>query len=244
MYCPSVTPPAIMEDIILPSLIHHAPNEGSQSPTKTNEAAKRRRLSSFSPSCNSSISWGRRHHHATWLHALGSASIMVFCPLLTIFFWIALSLFHGSLTSTWHAMWAVGPVSFLWNHAPRKDVRVHVWYGVWLLFQAGLYQFLPGKLSFGQLTPAGNLLTYRTNGLFAWVLTHLLFASWTVHGCVDAAIFAKNWEGLLVSVNVYGFLLSGFAYIKAYVSPTLEGDRKFSGKIGPLLFENQALIRF
>lgn len=59
-----------------------------------------------------------------------------------------------------------------------------------------------------------------------------------MHGCVDAAIFAKNWEGLLVSVNFYGFLLSGFAYIKAYVSPTHEGDCKFSGKIGLLLFEN------
>jgi len=82
-----------MEDIILPSLTHHAPNEGSQSPTEANETAKRRRLSSFSHTCDSSISWGRRHHHATWLHTLGCASIMVFCPLLIIFYWIALSLF-------------------------------------------------------------------------------------------------------------------------------------------------------
>lgn len=224
-----------MEDIILPSLRHYNPNEGPVSPTKTNKTIKQHRLPTFLPTSDSNISWGRRHQHVTWMHALGCASIMIFCPLLVFFYWISLSLFHGSLTSTWYAMWAVGPAAFLWNHAPSNDVRVYVCYGVWLLFQAGLYQFLPGKLSFGQITPAGNLLSYCTNGLFAWLVTHLLFASWIVQGCVDAAIFAKNWEGLLASANIYGFLISGFAYIKAYVSPTHEGDRKFSGKIVRLM---------
>jgi len=115
-----------------------------------------------------------------------------------------------------------------------------MYYGAWLLFQAALYQFLPCKLSTGQLTPAGHLLKYRTNGLLAWALTHALFIAWLVHGCVDPAIIAKNWEPLLISVNAYGFILSGVAYTKAHLSPTHDGDRKFSGWCCPNPFLSKA----
>lgn len=214
-----------MDAIILPSSAHHAPTEIPLSQDKVSGSA-RPRHASFS---DSSISWGRRHHHGSWLHALGCASIMILSPLLVIFYWVALSSFHGSLTSTWQAMWAAGPVSFFWNQAPKEDYRVHLCYIGWLLYQAGLYQFLPGKLSVGQLTRAGHLLKYRTNGLFAWFLSHLLFGAWVLHGCVDPAIIARHWEPLLITANIYGFVVTGFTYLKAHISPTHEGDRKFSG---------------
>lgn len=94
----------------------------------------------------------------------------------------------------------------------------------------------------GQLTPAGNLLEYRTNGLLAWLATHAAFAVCVLRGHVDPAIIAKNWEALLVAVNVYGFLLSGIAYAKAYLSPTFEGDCKFSGKLGRASFVYEECI--
>ena len=128
-------------------------------------------------------------------------------------------------------MLEIGPPRFFWKHAPRPDFKVSLLYVGWLAFQTTLYQTLPSKERTGQLTPDGNLLQYRTNGLTAWVLTHFLFAAWVLHGCVDPAIIAKNWEPLLISVNVYGFLLSGVAYVKALVSPSHDGDRKFSGEL-------------
>jgi hypothetical protein len=220
---------ANMDPIILQSPNHHGPIDTAQLGENSNGSA-RPRLASISSTLDSSISWGRRHHHGSWAHSLGCASIMTLCPALVIFYWIALSSFEGSLTATWHSMWKSGLLSFFWTHAPKSDYRVHCGYAGWLCFQAGLYQFLPAKLNVGQLTPAGHLLKYRTNGFFAWFLTHLLFAAWCLHGCVDPAIIAKHWESLLVSANVYGFLLTGFAYVKARVSPTHVGDRKFSGK--------------
>jgi 7-dehydrocholesterol reductase len=219
-----------MDPLILPSPTRHAPTEIPQSLHKLNESAPPR-LASFSSTRDSSISWGRRQHHGTWLHALGCASIMTFCPLLVIFYWIALSSFHGSLVAAWKAMWTVGPIRFVWSHAPQSDYRVHVAYAGYLLFQAGLYQFLPGKLSVGQITPAGHLLKYRTNGLFAWALTHLLFGAWILHGYVDPAIIARHYEPLLVTSNCYGFALPMLVYVKAHVFPTHARDRKFSGEL-------------
>ena len=221
----------VMEDIMLPPPSLHGTIDRHQSPEKLNVSTNQRpRLASFSASRDSSISWGRRHHHGSWLQALGCLSIMVLCPCLVIFYGITLSSFDGSLTIAYSFMWQAGPTNFYRQYAPRTDIKVNIAYGAWLLFQIALYQFLPSKLSTGQLTPAGNLLRYRTNGLLAWVITHMLYLGASFCGILDPAMLAKNWQALIVSFNVFGFLLSGLAYVKAYLSPTHEGDRKFSGE--------------
>jgi 7-dehydrocholesterol reductase len=225
-----------MEPIVLTSSTHCDTNKINQLQDKANESI-RQPLYSLS---STHIPWGRRHNHGSSLHNLGCACIMIFCPLLVLFYWISLSLFHGSLTAAWHAMWTMGPMRFYWLHTPRGEFNVHLCYIGWLLFQAGLYQLLPGRSSVGQLTPAGNLLKYRTNGLLAWVLTHIGFVACVITGNVDPAIIARNWAPLLVSANMYGFLLSGFAYIKAHVSASHVGDRKFSGKATSHYYLTQA----
>jgi 7-dehydrocholesterol reductase len=155
---------------------------------------------------------------------------MLCCPTLVISLWISLSAFGGSLTAAYDAMLEVGLFQFFSQYGPRPNFQASVGYGAWLLFQVTLYQFLPSKLSTGQLTPAGNLLKYRTNGLLAWFVTHVMFGVSAYFGLLNPAILANNWQGLLVSANVFGFLLSGLAYAKAVLSPTHAGDRKFSGK--------------
>jgi len=55
-------------------------------------------------------------------------------------------------------------------------------------------------------------------------LTHFLYM------CREPSIIAKNFGGLLVGANVYGYLLTLFAYAKAHIAPSHPGDRKFSGK--------------
>jgi 7-dehydrocholesterol reductase len=154
---------------------------------------------------------------------------MVLSPSLVVFYWISLSSFHGSINMAWQLMLEMGPINFFRTYAPRPSVEASIGYGAWLLFQAALYLFLPSVISTGQLTPAGNLLKYRTNGLLAWFVTHGLFFGLSMSGHLDPAILAKNWEGLLVAANIWGFLLASIAYIKAHVSPSHELDRKFSG---------------
>ena len=216
-----------METIILPSPSLYGAVDGPLISEKASGA--RPRLVSFNQTRDQSISWGRRHHHGSWLHALGCLSIMLCCPILVIYLWVSLQSFGGSLTGAWDSMVSNGPVAFFHRYGPRPDGKSSLGYIAWLLFQAALYQFLPSKLSTGQLTPAGNLLKYRTNGLLAWAVTHILFGIFAFAGYIDPAILARNWEGLLVSANVFGFLLSGIAYAKACLAHTHEGDRTFRG---------------
>ncbi|KAG0646757.1 7-dehydrocholesterol reductase [Hyphodiscus hymeniophilus] len=218
-----------MDPIILPSPNRHAPTEIPQSTEKNGLPIPQ--LASFFATHDSTVSWGRRGHHGSWKHALGCASIMILCPLLVVFYWVALASFQGSLLAAWQAMLTLGPISFFWSHAPRADYKVHLVYGSYMLCQAGLYHFLPGTWSIGQLTPAGHLLEYRTNGFFAWAFTHLLFGASVLQGCIDPAIIARNWEPLLATANICGLAVSLFVFIKAHLFPTHEGDRKFSGSM-------------
>ncbi|SZF00567.1 unnamed protein product [Blumeria hordei] len=179
----------------------------------------------------SEVTWGRRTHHGSWKHSLGCASIMVCCPILSVLFWVALTSFDCSLTATLMSIYELGLPSFLIRYFPRPNKAVSIYYGAWLLFQALLYQFLPSKLNSGQLTPAGHLLKYRTNGLLAWVVSHAIFVVAAITGYLDAAIIAKSWEGLLFITNIAGFLLTIEAYLKALYAPTHPNDRKFSSSI-------------
>ncbi|KAF7506397.1 hypothetical protein GJ744_011751 [Endocarpon pusillum] len=176
------------------------------------------------------ISWGR-WAGGSWLSATGCAGISIFGPLLVFLLWIALEDFNGSLFASLSAFWAKGLIPFAVRFAPQPSVKACIGYVAWLFFQATLYAVLPGKNSSGQLTPAGNLLKYNTNGLFAWVVTHLLAVMAAISGILDPAMLAKHWEGLLVAANIYGLLLSAFSYLKAYIAPTHPEDRKFSGSV-------------
>jgi 7-dehydrocholesterol reductase len=146
-----------------------------------------------------------------------------------MFTWVALEEFGGSLFEALSQLLLIGPFEFAVQYAPLVSVKALAGYTAWLLFQAALYTFLPSELSTGQLTPAGYILQYYTNGLLAWVVAHIVFVVAVLYGLLNPAIIATNWAGLLVAANVYGFLLSTFAYYKAHRFPTHAEDRKFSG---------------
>lgn len=174
------------------------------------------------------VNWGRAHR-PTWSASLSCLGIMIFAPLLVIVSGITLSQYQGSLFNSITAMYAEGPWQFVARCIPMPSLHVFGAYLAWFLAQAALYNYLPAQLSTGQLTPAGYLLQYYTNGLSAWILTHVVLFYGVLLRIIDPAWIAKNWPGLLVAANCYGFLLSAFAYIKAYISPTHAKDRKFSG---------------
>lgn len=175
-----------------------------------------------------SLSWGR-WGGGSWLSAAGCALIITLCPLLVIFLWIALEHFQGSLAAALSACWSEGAISLTLRLAPRVNIHTCAGYVIWLSLQATLFTFLPGQISLGQLTPAGSLLKYKTNGLSAWWVTHILAIGAVATGFLNSAILAVHWESILVAANMYGILLPIFCYLKAYLAPTYPKDRKFSG---------------
>ncbi|KAF8541847.1 ergosterol biosynthesis ERG4/ERG24 [Trichophaea hybrida] len=182
------------------------------------------------PKAHVNPSWGR-FNVGTWSVTLGCGAIVAFCPILVIIYVIALFHFSGSLISTLSAIVSHGPLEFTLLYAPRFSAPALAGYAAWVLFQVFLYAFLPGQIGYGQRTPAGHLLPYRVNGLAAWATTHILYGGAVYMGVLDPAIIAKNWQGLVVAFNVYGYLLAAVAYVKAHVAPTHQDDLKFSGSI-------------
>lgn len=157
---------------------------------------------------------------------------MLLCPILVILFSVALTDFNGSITTTLLTCATINPIDFIKLYFPRPTTEAMLGYAAWVLFQAGLYVWLPGMTGYGQRTPAGHLLPYRVNGIQAWVLTHALAAAAVAFGYLDGATIAKNWDGLMIAMNVYGYFLSGISYVKAIADPTHPDDRKFSGTCG------------
>lgn len=154
-----------------------------------------------------------------------------------MFLWITLEHFDGSLSTALLGLWAEGPASFAIRFAPRMSFKACIGYLIWLVFQANLYTFLPGRNNSGRLTPAGNLLKYTTNGLIALGVTHLLIVMAAIAGILNPAILAHQWEGLFIAANIYGSLLSILSYVKAHIAPTYPEDRKFSGQDIPKFIE-------
>lgn len=88
---------------------------------------------------------------------------------------------------------------------------------------------LPGKIGYGQRTPAGHILPYVVNGLLAWTVTHVAyFVGSEVFHLYPSSLIHDHWGGLLVAANIYGYLLTLFSFVKAHLFPSHADDRKFS----------------
>lgn len=185
-----------------------------------------RHPSAVAPSPSANLSWRRKRK--SWLSGAACIFMITVPPSLVILTWIALEHFNGSLFTALYALQEFGLSTFLRQFAPAADLRTSLAYFAWVLFQAFLYTVLPGR-STGQLTAAGNLLEYHTNGFLAWQITVAVFALAVFTGILDPAFTAKNWEGLVVTYNIYGYFLSVVAYVKAHYAPSYAEDRNFSG---------------
>jgi 7-dehydrocholesterol reductase len=174
--------------------------------------------------------WGR-FNVGTWPCVIGCGGIVAICPVLVIIYIIALVHFEASLWNCLEAIVYTGPLEFAARYSPRFSLPVLAGYAAWVLFQVALYAFLPAQTGYGQRTPAGHLLPYRVNGLLAWVVTHVAYAVVVYIGIMDPAIIAKNWQPLVVTFNISGYLLAAVVYLKAHLAPTHADDLKFSGSI-------------
>ncbi|CAG9989036.1 unnamed protein product [Clonostachys byssicola] len=173
--------------------------------------------------------WGRTGGGRSWFGALIASTPVVLAPLASISTFITLAAFEGSYASFGAAVAKEGFWAICWKYGPQLTLKGAFAVVCWVSFQALLFVYLPGRLQTGQYTPAGHLLTYRINGLYAWVLTHVLYFVLCWNDLLDPGFIPRNWSSLIAALNVAGLLISALVFVKAYVSPTHADDRKFSG---------------
>jgi len=174
--------------------------------------------------------WGRAKDRGSLGYSVLSASLVCVTPLLGIIFSIIIIDYQGSIAGFVYAAFSGNLSSTLPDYYFRFSWDALAGYAFWVLLQALLFWGLPGKKSLGQPTAGGNILSYRTNGLSAWFVTHATLGLLCFLGAVDPGFVPKNWINLWHVANVFGFLVSGFAYIKGHLFPSHTQDRKFTGK--------------
>jgi 7-dehydrocholesterol reductase len=175
--------------------------------------------------------WGRTGAGRSWLGSLGASSLVFLAPVGTIVVYIVLTVFKGSFASFVASVAEEGFDVILAKYSPRPTFEATFAIVAWVGLQAFLFEYLPGKIGNGQYTPAGHVLTYRLNGLSAWVVTHAVWGALCWVGLLDPAFIARNWSGLIATMNLAGVLVAGLAFAKAYIHPTHPRDRKFSGTL-------------
>ncbi|KAF5664739.1 C-14 sterol reductase [Fusarium heterosporum] len=188
-------------------------------------------ISTGAPIVDGAGIWGRNGPGRSRLRSLVAASPLFLAPLASISIFITLAQYDGSLSDFTKAVKTHGFWTICAQSGPRITTKGIAAVLCWLGLQAILYCFLPGEKHHGQHTPAGYLLSYKTNGLSAWVVTHLLYATLSWLDILDPAFIPRNWSSLIGTMNLAGFVISALAFAKAYIAPTHPEDRKFSGSV-------------
>jgi 7-dehydrocholesterol reductase len=183
------------------------------------------------PEENIEKSWGRAHSIG-WLTVLACFLLLALCPIFVIYVWSSCTNFNCEILTPAQTILQNLSLGTLKAFAPAPTIKGFGIFFGWLGFQALLYVVLPGKIGYGQRTPAGHLLPYVVNGLLAWFVTHALFIGVSLQtGWYKLSIIHDYWGPLLVAANVYGYGLAIFSYVKAHYFPSHPNDRKFSGSI-------------
>lgn len=184
--------------------------------------------------------WGRASE-VSLSSFLSCLVLLTTSPLLVFYFYLSAFHFDCSLIAPIEAIYANKiSLSSLFLLVPLPSFQAIALFGLWLLLQVVLaiipdylHRIIPsyqGGERFGSVTPAGFSHKYNINGLQAWVVSHVLFIVCAFGlGWFSPTIIFDNWGSLLSVVNVFGFLLAIFVYVKAYFFPTFAQDRKFSG---------------
>lgn len=75
----------------------------------------------------------------------------------------------------------------------------------------------------------GNVFIYKCNGISVWVVMYFLFFILVKKGFIDVIVISDNWGVLMVIINVFGFSLVFFFYVKVYYFFSYWEDWCFSG---------------
>lgn len=173
------------------------------------------------------VEWGRRKraNSSTGLKAIG---LMLSAPLFTVLVAINMENHHGDI----RRLVDYETLTTFWCDIRRENLlQLHQIFAGYLVFQAILYNFLPGPSNTGQYTPGGHLLRYKTNGLSAFCVTYACF--WLGHksGLYHASFIAANFTSFVVVLNTWGLAFTIVVYLKGRLFPTSLEDRVFTGNL-------------
>jgi 7-dehydrocholesterol reductase len=150
-------------------------------------------------------------------HVLIPLLLMTTLPTLTILLWIIVRHFDGSVLA-FPAAASVERVIQLWPWPSTTAVLI---VAAWVALQTFLLVALPGRRHVGPVTPAGDRVSYRLNGIAAFLTTLVCFylAAWQLRWFPPTIVYDRFGEILMTSTLV-AVLCSVLLYVKGSRAPS------------------------
>lgn len=136
----------------------------------------------------------------------GNLLIMVGLPLVTAWLYFSVR-FNGGALLPRSDVDLGGFISSL-----RPTGQAAAFYLLWLVFQAGLQAFVPGRIGRGMPGPGGGALEYRLNGMTSLWLTFAAAAALELSGAFSLRFLYDQFGALLSVMTIFAFLFSLFLY--------------------------------
>ena len=150
--------------------------------------------------------------------------LLLVCPPLVPAMWAIVTHLDGSVA---RACTRDGFAIVLAN-IPRPTLSAVTVLSVYFVATLLLLNFMPGKVGYGPLTPAGNRPQYRLNGVTCYVAAHGLFWLGVWAGLYPAAVAFNHFGPILSTLCIGALLFCGFLYLKGRYFPT-NTDTTFTG---------------
>ncbi|KAM4713739.1 delta(14)-sterol reductase LBR isoform 2-T4 [Anableps anableps] len=155
---------------------------------------------------------------------IGAAFLMLFLPGWVLFLVLQVNQKDPSLAN----VPALPPFETFWDPQALGFVVL------WILFQALLYIVPVGKLSEGVLLRSGKQLKYRTNGLFAIVVSAAVVAAAVYQGA-DLTYIHSHFLQLTTASFLISLLLSIYLYVRSCW--TVPDERALGGNSGNVIYD-------
>lgn len=154
--------------------------------------------------------------NGTWLttHLVPFLLLVLTAPF-AVLLWVIIVHYDGSVLAV-----ISGPRDQLLAKLPLPSVSAAAMLLGWLGFQLLLLRALPGKRHLGPVTPRGNRPEYRSNGVAAFVVTHVAWFAATGLGLFPAAIIYDHFGELLITSSLLALLSCAFLYVKGLRFPS------------------------
>lgn len=163
--------------------------------------------------------------------------LLLLCPPTAILFWYINVELGGSFQKAWelfHSHGTLNTIYTIWS--PYFFGTAAAWkiLGIFAATELILMRWLPGKVFYGPITPAGNTPVYTANGMAAFLCTLFLFYLGTcpLH-LFSPTIIYDNFPGILGALNIFSLVFCLLLLIKGYLAPTSND----CGSSGNLIFD-------
>ncbi len=161
----------------------------------------------------------------------GPLLMMVALPPFTYYLYTCLADFGGALV----VPASVEEARHLLARIPQPTSAAIALYGGWLLLQAALQQWAPGRLAPGLPLEDGSRLTYRLNGWLTFWVTLALAVGAAAAGLVPPAAAHDQFGPLLTTANIVAFAGSLFLYFQGRGAGATTTNPVRDYFMGPLL---------